>query len=110
VTVTRGAGDHITGFATTPQQFASVGSSPPAGGLLFAPNGTLLFTYPNNGNVIGEIAPGSSTLATNAVVPGISSNRVSGLALIPSGFTGSGTVFISSRAPSNADAFKPDAG
>jgi autotransporter-associated beta strand protein len=97
VTITRGAGDHITGFATTPQQFASLSAgSGVTGSLIFAPNGTLLFTYQNNANIIGELAPGSSTLTANVTVPGISSNRVTGLALIPSGLTGAGQLLFSS--------------
>jgi hypothetical protein len=96
VSVTRGTGDHITGFGT-PQQFATVNATDePAGGLIFAPNGTLLFTYANSTNIVGEITPGSSSLSMNATVANIGTNRISGLALIPSGFTGAGQLLFSS--------------
>src|SRR5262249_43448860 len=85
------------GYATTPQLFATVTTiDGPGGGLIYAPNGTLLFTYANSRNIVGEITAGSSTLTANAVVSGISSNRITGLALVPSGLTGAGQLLFDS--------------
>lgn len=96
VAVTRGTGNHITGFATTPHEFASFASGDLAGGLIYAPNGTLLFTYSNSAKIIGEIAAGSSSLTKNATVANIGFNRITGLQLTPNGFTGAGQLLFSS--------------
>jgi hypothetical protein len=85
VEVTRGAGNHITGFVGTASIFAT--SPYIDGGLSYGPGGVLFATgYPNN--TIMEYKPGSTSPdQTIALSPSFSSS-VGSLAFVPSGFPG----------------------
>ena len=92
ITVTRGAGNQITGFSGT----ATLVASAPYidGGLAYGPGGDLFFTeYPVNS--IGEIKPGS--VAPDKTVTlgsaGVASS-VGGLQFVPAGFPGAGDFKI----------------
>ncbi len=94
--------NRITGF--TPGSTSSTLSTAPNidGGLLYAPNGVLMFTGFNN-NTFGQIKPGSTTpdkiIDLNAL--GIGSS-VGTLTFIPSGFgANSGKLLIASYSSSN---------
>jgi hypothetical protein len=96
VDLVRDGDKHITGFSGTATSFADADS--PAGGidggLIYAPNGTLLYTsYPDNH--IGQIKPGStgpdkllsmSSLGINA--------SVGSIVIVPEGLGGAGRLKI----------------
>lgn len=93
VPITRGAGQHITGFGS-----AILLSTAPNndGGLCVAPNNVLLFTqYSNNG--LGQIKPGSSTpdkfIDLNAL--GISGS-VGTCQIVPAGYPAAGRFKLAS--------------
>ncbi|MCW3051101.1 MAG: hypothetical protein JWN14_271 [Chthonomonadales bacterium] len=92
VPVTRGVGGHITNFGS-PVLFATAPTND--GGLVYAPNGTLLYTR-FSGNQIGEIKPGSgSTDKVVSLSPGVVSS-VGTLQYVPSGFSNAGQLKIAS--------------
>jgi hypothetical protein len=90
--VTRGAGNHITGFSGSATVFATAPNID--GGLQYGPGGVLFFTGYNT-NEIGEIKPGSSApdKTVNLDSSGITSS-VGGLAFVPGGFPGAGQLKI----------------
>ncbi len=94
VPVTRGAGNHITGFGS-PTVFGTAGSYND-GGLAYGPGGVLFYTqYPVN--QVSEIKPGSSSddktvsLASIGIV-----SSTGALNFVPAGFPGAGDLKISS--------------
>ena len=102
VSVIRGAGNHITGFGALSTLFATAANND--GGLVYAPNGTLLYTrYPTN--ELGQIKPGSSTTDKVVNLSTLSPNSVSGivgtLQYVPAGFGGAGKLKIISYSSSN---------
>ena len=87
--VTRGSGGHITGFGAAVFVSTAINND---GGLVYAPNGTLLFTrYPNND--IGEIKPGSSSPDKIVALPGVTPNGGT-LQYVPAGFSNAGQLKI----------------
>lgn len=88
--VTRGVGNHITGFSGTASLFATAPNID--GGLVYAPNGDLLYTaYPTN--QIGEIKPGSTSPDKIISLTGVTAS-VGSLQFVPSGLTGAGSLGI----------------
>jgi len=89
--VTRGAGNHITGFSGTATIFATAPYID--GGLQYGPGGVLFFTgYPTN--QIGEIKPGSTTPDKTVALGSSVTSSVGGLAFVPGGFLGAGQFKI----------------
>jgi len=86
--VVRDAGGHITGFGTTTFFSNAPGLSGGGidGGLIFAPNGDLLYTSYSD-NSIGQIKPGSTSpdKQTNLTSLGFSPGSVGTLAIAPNG-------------------------
>jgi hypothetical protein len=96
VPVTRGAGNHITGFGPT-SVFGTAGAYND-GGLAYGPGGVLFYTrYPVN--QIGEIKPGSTSddKIVDLSALGIVSST-GALNFVPGGFPGFGHLKISSWA------------
>jgi len=102
VSVIRGAGNHITGFGPFTTVLASADRND--GGLVYAPNGTLLYTRYST-NELGQIKPGSSTtdkvvdlsaLGPNSVAPSVGT-----LQYVPSGFSGAGKLKLISYSTGN---------
>ncbi|MFM7265919.1 MAG: hypothetical protein ACKOZW_10095 [Cyanobium sp.] len=97
VDVTRGSGNHITGFSGVASQFGGDGSSIGAyndGGVSFGPNGVLfLARWPVNG--IGQVKPGT-TAAENKISagPADAASSVSALNFVPAGFGGAGGLKV----------------
>jgi len=91
VPVVRGVGGHITNFGAA-AVFATAANND--GGLVYAPNGTLLYTR-FSGNQIGEIKPGSSTTDKVVSLPGVVSS-VGTLQYVPAGFSNAGQLKIAS--------------
>jgi len=58
ISVTRGAGNHITGFSGAATLFSTAPNID--GGLAYGPGGVLFYTTYSN-NMLGQIKPGSST-------------------------------------------------
>jgi len=86
--VTRDAGGRIDGFSGTASLFATAPEID--GGLVYAPNGTLLFTaYPTNW--LGQILPGSGAVDkwVDLTTAGITSS-VGACQFVPTGFDGVG--------------------
>ena len=89
--VTRGAGNHITGFGSA-ALFATAPNND--GGIVYAPNGDLLFTaFPTN--QIGEIKPGSTAPDKTVTLSGVTSS-VGTLQYVPAGFSNAGQLKIAS--------------
>lgn len=91
VPVVRGAGGHISSFGSA-VLFATAPNND--GGLVYAPNGTLLFTEYSN-NQIGEIKPGSTSPDKTVSLPGVASS-VGTLQYVPAGFSNAGQLKIAS--------------
>ncbi|HVP49859.1 MAG TPA: PEP-CTERM sorting domain-containing protein [Candidatus Bathyarchaeia archaeon] len=94
VPVTRGAGNHITGFGS-PSVFGTAGAYND-GGLAYGPGGVLFYTrYPTN--EVGEIKPGSTSddKIVDLSALGIASST-GALNFVPPGFGGAGHLKISS--------------
>ena len=90
--LTRGLDNHITGFSGTASLFSTAPNID--GGLVYAPNGDLLYTaFPSN--QIGEIKPGSASPDKIISVPDVFSS-VGSLQFIPAGFVGAGHLAIAS--------------
>jgi len=104
VSVIRGAGNHITGFGPFTTPLAAAPNND--GGLVYAPNGTLLYTRYSS-NQLGQIKPGS--VITDKVVDltalGVNSS-VGTLQYVPSGFGGAGKLKLISY--SSADWYDMD--
>lgn len=88
--VTRGAGNHITGFTGTASVYAEAAFND--GGVQYGPGGVLFLTrYPVN--EIGQTKPGSAI--TDKIVDmdplGVASS-LGGLAFVPAGFPGAGQL------------------
>ena len=90
--------NHITGFEGDAVLYKEAPNND--GGLLFAPNGTLLFTRYSM-NHLGQILPDNSYITTSLTDYGISSS-VGSIALVPSGYPGAGNLIIASY---NAEIF-----
>jgi len=89
VPITRGVGNHITGFGS-----AVLFSTAPNndGGVVYAPNGDLLFTaFPSN--EIGQLKPGSASPDKTVFLPGVTSS-VGTLQYVPAGFSNAGQLKI----------------
>jgi hypothetical protein len=84
--------NHITGFEGDAVLYKEAPNND--GGLLFAPNGTLLFTRYSM-NHLGQILPDNSYITTLLTDYGISSS-VGSIALVPSGYPGAGNLIIAS--------------
>jgi hypothetical protein len=99
VSVFRGAGNHIIGLGAVATPLATAANND--GGLIYAPNGTLLYTRYSS-NELGQIKPGSST--TNKVVDlsplGVASS-VGTLQYVPTGFSGAGKLKLLSYTSGN---------
>ena len=97
VTVTRGLNGHVNGFSGTATQVSTAPAHTSGGidgGLIYAPNGALLYTgYADNS--IGEIKPGSSApdKFVDLTPLGVASS-VGWLGLVPAGFAGTGHLKI----------------
>nr|HTD46813.1 PEP-CTERM sorting domain-containing protein [bacterium] len=94
--VTRGAGNHITGFSGTASQFSTAPYID--GGLTFGPSNVLFFTgWPVN--TLGEIKSGSAspdkTIMLSALTPPVIGS-VGTAAFVPGGFAGAGEFKIAS--------------
>lgn len=94
--VTRGAGNHITGFSGTATQFSTAPNID--GGLTFGPGGVLFFTGYST-NTLGEVKPGSAapdkTIMLSTLSPPVDSS-VGTVAFVPSDFAGAGEFKIAS--------------
>lgn len=97
--VVRGSDGHVSGFGT-PTFFASApGASPTSndldGGLAYAPNGTLFYTYTGATSGVGEILPGATSPAkvVDLAASGIHGFGL-GLAFVPGGFGGQGQMKV----------------
>lgn len=94
IDVTRGGGDHITGYAGASVGYATAPNID--GGLAFGPGGVLFYTGYNN-NILGQIKPGSVTpdkiidLTPLGVVASVGT-----LTFVPSGFPGAGQMKMAS--------------
>src|SRR5690606_38526474 len=69
------------------------------GGLLFAPNGTMLYTRYSM-NELGQLLPDMTALSTPLTAVGVSSS-VGSLSLVPQGFPGEGNLVLASYNGSN---------
>jgi hypothetical protein len=92
--VTRGSGNHITGFSGSATQFSTAPNID--GGLSFGSSGVLFFTgYPSN--TLGEIKSGSAspnkTILLSTLSPPVETS-VGALAFVPGGFAGAGEFKI----------------
>jgi len=88
--ITRGAGNHITGFSGSATLYATAPYID--GGLTFGPGGVLFYTgYPTN--TLGQIKPGSSS-PDKTVTLDSSLNSVGSLTFVPTGFAGAGSAKI----------------
>ena len=90
VTVTRGAGNHVTGLVSSSQLSTAPQDD---GGLLYAANGDLLFTEYSN-NQIGELKPGS--VSPDKTVNAPVNSSVGTFQFVPAGFNGAGNFIIAS--------------
>lgn len=93
IAVTRGADDHITGFACTATQFGEVGENND-GGVTFGPDG-VLFTARYSLNQLGQTRPGSSDedRIDDLGPHGVQANSsISAVNFVPSGFAGAGQM------------------
>jgi hypothetical protein len=92
ITVTRGAGNHITGFSGVASLIATAPYND--GSFVYAPNGTLLFTqYPINS--VGELKPGSvAPDKTVDVSPLGVATSIGSLGFVPAGSPGAGQLKI----------------
>ncbi len=103
VGVTRGAGNHINGFTGTTSKLANANGASGGidGGLVFAPNGVLLYTSYSD-NYLGELKPGSATpdKLVDLSPLGVASS-VGSLAISPYGGGGSIHVKIASYSSNN---------
>ena len=84
--------NHIMGFAGDAVLYVAAPGND--GGLFFAPNGTLLFTRYSMNN-LGQILPDNSYITTLLTDYGIASS-VGSIALVPSGYPGTGNLIIAS--------------
>ncbi len=86
--VTRGSGNHITGFSGSATLFSTAFDID--GGLSFGPGGVLFFTeYPVN--ALGEIKSGSASPDKTIDLNSLSvDSSVGALAFVPAGFAGAG--------------------
>lgn len=91
VPVTRGVGGHITGFGSAVLFSTATNND---GGIVYAPNGTLLFTEYSN-NQIGQIKPGSTSPDKTVSLPGVASS-VGTMQYVPAGFSNAGQLKIAS--------------
>ena len=92
--VTRGVGNHITGFTGSAAVFAEAAYND--GGVQYDPGGVLFVTrWP--GNQLGQIKPGSviTDKIVNLAPLGVTESP-GGLAFVPSGFQGAGQLKIAS--------------
>ncbi len=89
VPVIRGAGNHITGFGAA-VLFATAPNND--GGLVYAPNGDLLFAILSS-NQVGEIKPSSASPDKIASLPGATAS-VGALQYVPAGFSNAGQLKI----------------
>lgn len=95
VTVTRGAGNHITGFSGTAAFFASADGSGGGldGGLAYGPGNVLFFTsYPDN--QLCQIKPGQTTVAKRIDLLPYGPESVGSLVFVPAGLPGAGRLKI----------------
>ena len=83
---------HITGFEGSAILYSPAPDND--GGLLFAPNGTLLFTRYSM-NHLGQILPNNTYITTFLTEYGISSS-VGSVTLVPAGYPGAGNLIIAS--------------
>ncbi len=90
VPVIRGVGGHISSFGATATVVSTAADND--GGLVYAPNGDLLFTrYVDN--EIGQIKPGSVSPDKIVSLPGVTSS-VGTLQYVPAGFSNAGQLKI----------------
>ncbi len=97
--LTRGAGNHVTGFSGTSASLVATASSPLGGidgGLVYGPGNVLFYTSYSD-NYIGQIKLGSSTpdKLIDLTPLGITSS-VGTLAFVPNSFGGGGRLKIAS--------------
>jgi len=91
VGVTRDVNGHINGFTGVTSQLSTAPNID--GGLVYSPNGDLIYTgYPIN--TIGFIKPGSSSPDKTVGAP--VSSSVGTLGFVPAGFTGAGNFVVGS--------------
>jgi hypothetical protein len=97
IAVTRGPTNHVTGFSGTATQVSTAPGQTGGGidgGLIYGPNGTLLYTGYSD-NSLGQVKPGSTTPDKFVDLDplGIASS-VGWLGLVPAGFGGAGHLKI----------------
>jgi hypothetical protein len=93
VTVTRGAGGHVTGFSGTASAFANATGQTAGidGGLTYGPGNVLFYTtFPDN--TLAQIKPGGTDPAK--VIPLTTAPSVGSVAFVPTGFPGAGHLKI----------------
>jgi hypothetical protein len=83
---------HITGFGGSAVFYADAPNND--GGIIFAPNGTLLFTQYSQ-NHLGQILPDNTYVTTLLTDYGIASS-VGSVVLVPFGYPGAGNMIIAS--------------
>lgn len=110
VGVTRGAGNHITGFTGSVTPYGSVGEYND-GGVVYGPGG-VLFTAQWPVNKLGQTKAGSidEDRVDNLASLGIGGSSISALNFVPSGFGGAGQMKIVSWNAGNwyTVAYSPD--
>jgi len=104
VSLTRGAGGHITGFSGSATSFSLAANID--GGLDYAPNGSTLLYTGYQTDVLGQILPGhtSPSVVTSLNSIGIGtpgSDSTGSFAFVPSEFPGGGNLLIASYDSAN---------
>ena len=90
------ATNHITGFGGAAVMYVAAPNND--GGIIFAQNGTLLFTRYSM-NELGQVLPDNTYVSTPLTNYGISSS-VGALAFVPAGYPGAGSLVFSSYSAS----------
>ncbi|MGD0412323.1 MAG: Ig-like domain-containing protein [Verrucomicrobiota bacterium] len=95
VGVTRGAGNHLTGFTGQAAFVANAGSADDGimDSLAYGPNGCLFFTLVND-VAIGEIAPGATTVSRIVPLSSMGIQSLLNLTVVPSGMPGAGRLNV----------------
>ncbi len=83
---------HITGFDGSAVLYIAAPNND--GGIVFAPNGTLLFTRYSM-NELGQVLPDNSYISNSITPYGVASS-VGALAFVPAGYPGAGSLVFSS--------------
>lgn len=92
VSVTRGAGSHITSFAASSS--LAISNAPQINaGLAYGPGGVLFFAT-SRGAGLGQVKPGSTTRDKAAPTPFFDTSSDTGLAFVPAGFSGAGNLIM----------------